>query len=188
MATIGLRDLYYALLTEDPEDGTPTYETPERIVGAISANINPNPSTTTLFADDGPMETSATLGEITVELNIADIPLKTQGVLLGHHYENGLLIAKGGDVPPYVALGFRTLKSNGKYRYFWLTKGKFSVPEEEYNTKGESVEFQTPTISGSFVKRTCDDEWKRVADEEDEGIEQQMITDWFKNPVYNAGP
>ena len=174
MATIGLRDVYYALLKEDPISGSPTYDPPVKIAGAISANVNPNASSSTLFADDG------TIGEISLELNMADLSLETQSVLLGHSISGGVLKRKAGDVPPWVAIGFRTLKSNGKYRYYWLNKGKFALPEEDLQTKGDSIEFQTPTISGSFVKRNCDDEWQRVGDEDVAGFESSS---WFTSPL-----
>lgn len=180
MATIGLRDVYYALLTDDPLNGSPVYEAPVKMAGAISANVNPNASNATLFADDGPFDTAATIGEISLELNMADLTLEQQAVLLGHTVSNGVLKKKAGDVPPWVAIGFRTLKSNGKYRYYWLNKGKFALPEEDIQTKGDSIEFQTPTISGSFVKRTCDDEWQRVGDEDSTGFDP---SDWFTSPV-----
>lgn len=181
---IGLKDLYYAILTEDPVDGgTPTYETPVRIAGAISANVNPNASNETLFADDGPYETASTIGQISLELNVADLPLPVQAVLLGHTYSNGIMIRKSSDVPPWVAIGFRSLKSNGKYRYTWLTKGKFALPEQGNETKGDSVNFQTPTITGSFVKRDCDDEWERHADEDDEDFTPTLAQKWFLSPI-----
>ena len=183
MATIGLRDVYYARLTTDPTSGVATYEAPVRMVGAISANVNPNTSTSTLFADDGPSDTAATLGEISLELNMADIDLQTQSILLGHSYEDGILKKKGGDVPPWVAIGFRTLKSNGKYRYYWLNKGKFATPEDDLATKGDSIEFKTPTISGSFVKRDSDDEWERVGDEDDEAFTTAIKDGWFTSPI-----
>ena len=41
MATIGLRKLYYARLTEDTETTT-TYETPKRLAGLINVEINPS--------------------------------------------------------------------------------------------------------------------------------------------------
>ena len=182
MATIGLRDVYYAKLKTDPVGGTATYDTPVRIVGAISANVNPNSSSASLFADDGPQDTAATLGEISLELNMSDIPLATQAELLGHTIEGGVLKKKGGDVPPWVAIGFRTLKSNGSYRYYWLNKGKFATPEEDLKTKGDSIEFQTPTITGSFVKRDSDDEWQRQADSDDTES-ATAITNWFKSPL-----
>ena len=183
MATIGLRDVYYALLKEDPVNGTATYETPVRMVGAISANVNPNTSSATLFADDGPYDAATTLGEISLELNMADLDMQTQAVLLGHTYEGGLLKKKGSDVPPWVAIGFKTLKSNGKYRYYWLNKGKFAAPEDDLATKGDSIEFKTPTITGSFVKRDSDDEWERAGDEDEEAFTETIKNAWFTSPL-----
>lgn len=185
---IGLRNLVYAKMLTDPApgQGQATYETPKLIAGAISANINPNASTGTLFADDGPFETATTIGQIEVELNVADLPLEVQAELLGHTYKNGVLIRKAGDVPPWVAIGFKSLKSNGKFRYTWLAKGKFNIPEQNNQTKGDSVEFQTPTITGSFVKRECDDEWERHIDEDDENFTPEMAANWFKNPYGTA--
>lgn len=196
---IGLRDVYYAIMTHDgmevykegviPEPGKAGYETPKRIAGAISANINPNASVETLFADDGPYETAATIGQITLELNVADLPLEVQAELLGHTLTpDGILIRKATDVPPWVAIGFRSLKSNGKYRYTWLAKGKFSAPEQPNETKGDTVSFQTPTITGSFVCRDCDGEWERHIDEDSENFNPQIAANWFTSPVYEPTP
>jgi len=112
----------------------------------------------TLFAEDGPYETATTKGQITLEINVADLPLDVQAAWLGHSKEGGVLKRCASDIPPWLAIGFRSLKSNGKYRYTWLNKGKFSLPEQANETRGDSVNFQTPTIQGSFVKRDCDDE------------------------------
>ena len=185
---IGLRNLVYAKMLTDPAYGTgqATYEAPKPIAGAISANVNPNASTETLFADDGPFESATTIGQIEVELNVADLPLEVQAELLGHTYQNGVLIRKAGDVPPWVAIGFKSLKSNGKFRYTWLAKGKFTIPEQNNQTKGDSIEFQTPTIVGSFVKRECDDEWERHIDEDDANFTTTMAQNWFNNPYGTA--
>lgn len=187
MAQIGLRDVYIAILKSDAV-GKAEYETPERIVGAIKANINPNASSATLFADDGPMDTASTLGEIELELGIADLPLQTQAKILGHSYDDatGLLSKAATDVAPWLAVGFRSLKSDGSYRYFWLTKGKFSVQEEGIETKGDSVNFQTPTIKGSFAKRTADDKWELTADSS-AVASATTITNWFKAETLNVG-
>lgn len=184
---IGLKDLYYAILQDDPAaGGTPSYEAPVKIAGAITANVNPNASNETLFADDGPYETASTIGQITLELNVADLPLAAQAVLLGHEKVGGVLKRKAGDIPPWVAIGFRSLKSNGSYRYTWLNKGKFSLPEQANETKGDSVNFQTPTITGAFVKRDCDDEWERHTDEDDIDYVASIGANWFTDPVGTA--
>lgn len=178
MATIGLRDVHYALLTSDGSTGT-VYSAPVKIAGAISANINPNTSSATLFADDGPYDSAATLGEISLELNLADVPPTASAAMLGHSYKNGLLVKKSSDQPPYLAIGYRSLKSNGQYRYTWLYKGKFTDGEQNNQTKGDSIEYQTPTITGAFVKRDFDDAWQIEADSDDTAVKSGVITGWF---------
>lgn len=186
--TIGLSNLVYAKLTTDPEEGgKATYSTVKRIAGAISAKVNPNASSETLFADDGPFETASTVGKISLEMNVADLPLEAQAELFGHTITaEGVLIRKSNDIPPWVAVGFKSLKSNGSYRYTWLAKGKFSMPEQNNETKGDSISFQTPTTTGSFVKRECDDEWERHIDEDSENFTPEQATNWFKNPYGEA--
>lgn len=181
---IGVDHTVYALLTDDPIDGgSATYAAPVRIPGTIAANINPNSSNETLFADNGPYETASTIGKIELGLNVADLDLDTQAALLGHTVtEDGVLIRKAGDTPPWLAVGFRSLKSNGSYRYTWLAKGKFSAPEQNNETKGDSIAFQTPTINGSFVKRDCDDEWERHIDEDHPSFTAAKAAAWFKGP------
>jgi phi13 family phage major tail protein len=182
MATIGLRDVHYAKMLTDTSAGA-TYNAPIKIRGAISANVNPNSSSSTLFADDGPYDSAATLGEISLELNLADIPPAISAALLGHTYQNGMLTKRSSDVPPYVAIGYRSLKSNGHYRYTWLYKGKFTDGETANATKGDSIEYQTPTITGAFVKRDYDDAWQTEADSDDTNISPATISDWFTSVV-----
>ena len=175
---IGLRDVHYAILEQDDVDGGVEYKSPEQVVGAVTASINPNADTETLFADDGPMEVASTLGEVELELEVADLPLDIQAKLLGHTFneETGELIRKAEDTPPWVAMGFKALKSNGNYRFVWLLKGKFMVPEEEYETRGDSVEFQTPTITGAFTRRDYDGRYYISGDEDYEAFDG---TNWF---------
>jgi len=175
---VGLKDIYYATLTSDASDGA-VYGTPVKITGAITANINPNPSIETLYADDGPMEVSSQMGQVTLELNVADLTLSQQAVLLGHTApSSGVMLKKSTDTPPWLAIGFKSKKSNGKYRYIWLLKGKFSEPEINHETQNDSVNFQSPTITGNFVKREYDDAWIKLGDEDESGG-SGIGTTWF---------
>lgn len=182
-ALVGLRSVYYAVMKDDGLTGA-SYYAPKPILGAMVASINPNSSTETLFGDDGPMESATTLGKIEVELGMTDLPLAVQAELLGHTLSGGVIERKAGDTPPWVALGFKTLKSNGSYRYIWLSKGKFAVPEQKHETKKESVAFQTPTIMGSFVKRDYDDMWQTMADEDADDYVSSTGTNWFTGVDY----
>lgn len=180
---IGLDHLVYATLTNDPASGTATYGTPIGIPGVIEVKINPNSSTATLFAENGPYEVETVQGQIAVDINVADLPLDVQAALFGHTIDaNGVLIRKSNDVPPWVAIGFRSLKSNGKNRYTWLAKGKFSIPQQDNKTRADKADFQTPTATGSFVKRECDDEWERHIDEDSTGYTATQGTNWFNSP------
>ena len=175
---VGLEDLYYATLTSDASDGA-VYGTPVKITGAIVANINPNGVSGTLFADNGPLDTASQLGQIELELQIADIPLSVHSVLLGSDaVSDGIAYDKSTDTPPWVAIGFKSKKSNGKYRYVWLVKGKFKINEDNNETQDDSIKWQTATISGHFVKRDYDNVWRKRADE-DEATYVDAGDTWF---------
>lgn len=176
---IGVDNLVYSLLLTDEVDSTPTYDTPEDLPGVISINVNPNFSNETLFADDGPYEVATSLGKIDVEINQADLTLTQQAALLGHQIASGVLYRRSADTPPWVAIGFRSIKSNGSYRYTWLTKGMFAPSEQKNETKSDKINFQTPTIKGSFVKRVSDDLWEKHVDEDEAGWQASYATDWF---------
>ncbi|CEH28861.1 phage tail protein [Aneurinibacillus migulanus] len=176
---VGLKNLHYALLTKDDATGA-TYGAPKKIIGAITANISPSTNTETLYSDDGPSDVASALGEITVELNVKDLPLDIQAELLGHTLgSDGVLLKNANDQAPYVAIGFESLKSNGKKRFVWLYKGKFQPAEEEYQTKEDSPTFQTPTIEGTFVKREFDGNWQAVGDEDATGFTEATAAAWF---------
>ena len=57
---------------------------------------------------------------------------------------------------------------------------------DTYSTKGDSIEFTTPTISGSFVKRDSDDEWERIGDEDDSAFTSDVKTKWFTSPLQTS--
>lgn len=176
MATIGLRDLYYAKIKEETE-GTITYEVPKRLAKAISAEMTVETAEALLCADDGVDATIKEFVSGAIKLNVNDIAPEDAAILLGQKKDkDGVLYSEEGDEPPYVATGFRAKKPGGKFKYIWLYKVKFSIPDEKYQTKGESVEFNTPEITGKFIKRP-DGIWK--ADYVGEPTDATAST-WFK--------
>lgn len=183
---VGLNSLYYAVLTSDTPLGA-TYNSPVAIAGAINAKISPKSNTETLYCDDGPDETVTSLGEIDVEFETKDIDLNTQAVLLGHSVTGGVLVKKSTDTAPYVALGFKSKKSNGSYRYVWLYKGKFALQEQEYQTAEDKPKFQTPKIKGTFIKRTFDNAWQKIGDEDHPDWAVSTGINWF-TAVDGAAP
>lgn len=190
MATrIGCDHLVYALMTtEDTATSAPVYDAVKSAPGVMSVNINPNASQETLFADDGPMETATTLGKIDVEIKKNELTTENKADLLGHQVDgSGGIVYGDSDVPPFVAIGFRTLKSNGNYRHVWLYKGKFTDPEDQNETKGDSINFQADTIKGQFVKLnnqiTVNSKkvriWKYELDGDNPAASQDTMDTWF---------
>ena len=164
MALIGLKNLYYAELTSDTAV-SPTYGTLTKIGEAVSVDINPSVNKATLYGDDAPVAVSTSLTEISVKIETTKIPLEHQAKLLGHTYDstNNTLTAKASDVAPYVGLAFESETHDGKTRCVKLLKGKFSLTQETINTRGENLEYQVPSLEGSFVAR-ADGAWKKVKD------------------------
>lgn len=159
MATIGLRDLYRAAVTVG-EDGKETYGTPSRMAKAISAELSVEVAEAILYADDGADEVVKEFvsGEIT--LNVNDLLPADLAALLGQTQDDdNVVYGADTDDAPYYAIGFRARKAGGTYKYIWLYKVKFAIPDESYATKGDSIEFTTPEIVGNFIKRS-DGLWK----------------------------
>ena len=194
MATrIGCDNLVYATMTtEDTASAPPVYGEVKQAIGVMSLNINPNGAQETLFADDGPMETASTLGRIEVEIQKNELTTENKADLLGHQIDTkGALVYGDSDIPPWVAIGFRTLKSNGNYRHVWLYKGKFTEPEDSNETKGDSINFQSDTINGQFTRLnyayTINNKkvrpWKYELDQDHTSADAATIGKWFDAPV-----
>jgi len=191
MATrIGCDNLVYALLTADDGTADPTYSAVKKAPGVMSLNINPNASQETIFYDDGPGESATTLGNIEVEIQKNELTTEQKADFLGHTIDaKGAIVYGANDTPPWVAIGYRTLKSNGKYRYVWLYKGKFLEPEDNSETKGDSINFQAETITGRFVKvekkyKIGDKEihpWKYEMDADHEDADESLMKTWFED-------
>lgn len=184
MATIGLDKPYYAIITEDA-NGQETYGTPKVMAKAIQADLTVNNATASLYADDGVDESVDEFTSGTLSLGLNDLASTVAEELLGARVDtNGVLVNSTNDIAPYVAVGFRARKANGKYRYFWLYRVKFGVPATNLATKGESITFQTPTIEGTVMRRNKPDTqdkhpWKTEVTDGDAGVTAATISGWF---------
>lgn len=160
---IGVDEVVWAPLKTDDGTAPPTYETKTvrsasvpviyPLPGVMVMNINPNSSIETAFYDDGPGEVASTVGNIEVTFNKSALNKQDKQILLGKAVNTyGMVFHTKQDISPWGALGFRTLRSDGTYRYVWLLKGRFSEPADNNETKGESINFQSDEIVGRFVK------------------------------------
>ena len=177
---IGLENLTVAIVEEDKSTGI-RYATPIKLERSIKAKISPKTSSEKLYSDDSVEEILNNFDSCDVEIELNQLQLATRALIQGAKVVNGLLIENKDDIAPELALGFRSKKSNGKYRYVWLLKGKFEITEDEYETIGEKPTAQSNSISGSFYGRNSDGNWRIMEDEDSENANLERIANWFKN-------
>lgn len=196
MATIGLDRLYYSKITEDA-NGEETYAVPAVLAKAITAELSVELVEAILYADDGAAEVVKDFNSGILTLGMDDIGPTVAADLTGASTDdNGVLISASENVSAPVAVGFRAQKANGTYRYFWLYRVKFGLPETNLQTKADSITFSTPTIEGTVMRRNKLDglgkhPWKAEVTEGDPGVSSTTITGWFTQvyePVYTPEP
>ena len=156
MAKIGLNNFKYSILTE-AEDGTTSYAGPKSLGKAIDCKVSIEKYSAELYADDSLAESDYTFKKGTISLTVDEDDDTVFAELLGHEViaETGEMLRKDTDVAPYVGVGrILTKIVNGVYKYKveFLPKVKFSEPSQEEQTKGDSIEFKTPTIEGTVNK------------------------------------
>lgn len=180
-APIGVENLVFATLTDE---SAVTYGTVTNIAPLINVKVSPKVNSDNLYADNRAVETISVLGEVDVEIETQDMPLEVQATLLGHSLDatTGVMTYDIDDVAPYVAMGFKIKKANGKYRYVWLLKGKFEELGEEGATQEDKVKFSTPKLKGTFVTR-ADGKWKYTADEDSGTVPTGFLTTVYKPTV-----
>ena len=182
MPTIGLDNIVYSKIT-DGEDGE-TYAAPKKLAKAIKADLTVEHVEGELYADDALSDSAKEFKTAKLVIEVDDIGAAVAAELTGSSTDkNGVLINTSDDNAPYVAIGFRAKKSNGAYRYFWFYRGKFGVPGENLETKGNGIKYVTKSIEGTFMRRVTTvngkHPWKATVDSDDNGVPQSTITGWF---------
>ena len=194
MSTIGLDSLFYAPITENAT-GDETYGTPVQLAKAISCELSVELAEAILYADDTAAEVVKAFKQGKLTLGVDDIGVTHAKALTGAEVDSkGVLVSSGEDLGDPVAVGFRAMKANGKYRYFWLYRVQFGIPATNLQTKGDSISFQTPTIEGTIMQRHKADSrgrhpWKTEVTEGDSGVAANTVSGWFASvyePAYSA--
>ena len=192
-STVGLKNVVIAPLTKDDETGV-TYGDLQLMAGAIEAEINPgNVEPDIQYADDVEYDVLNPDPELTVTMNMVDVPLAIQEMILGNQMDNnGVLIRSAGETPGYYALGFKSEKSDGKFRYVWLYKVRANPRTENYATKeGPTINRQTGQIEFTAIKRTYDARYQALADEGENGFTAAMGATFLESvytPTFSANP
>lgn len=175
---MGLKDIHIAVLTKDISSSA-TYETPEKLERAISAKISPKSNTENIYSDDSVEDVIAAFEGIDVEIELNQLSLTSRAKLQGAKVVKGVLIENKNDIAPTIALGFKSKKTNGKYRYIWLLKGKFELTSDEYDTEAEKPNPKSAKLSGKFFPRDFDGNYRFIVDEDGTGVDTSIVQGWF---------
>lgn len=160
MAYIGLRKPIMAA-----RKGYRDYETPFAFGKAIGLTVTPNYAEGSLHADDAQSEYDKEFTSADVSLNTDTIPIVARTSVFGHKMNEQEIVFNADDEAGYVGCGWISVeKIDGKRKFTgnFLPKVKFSEPSEEYATKGENIEYKTPSISGKSLTEEEDGDWKYV--------------------------
>lgn len=165
MAFIGMRHFVVARLKDHVPGSEPTYD--KGMIGghAIAGNLTITRNSNPLYGDDVIVEDDNGITEMLLEVGTDDLeePVRV--------YSLGLKETDGGDSgaekeyldtdesSPYMGAGYiRVRRKNGKtaYQTVWYYKSVFSEEAENSSTKGQSIEWQTPTIRGRVMALDVD--------------------------------
>ena len=159
MAFIGMRHVVGALITGETSGSEPTYGTSGSgfLIGkAITGNLTINRNSNPLYADDAIAEDDNGITSMDLELGLDDLMEDIQDKM-------GLLKAVTAGSPSVttyyetsasakaIGVGYiRVRRKNGvtKYQAIWIYKSIFSKNSENSQTKGETIEWQTPNVNG----------------------------------------
>lgn len=146
MAYVGLRKPIIAQLKSDG-----TYDDPFAFGKAIGMQVTPNYAEGSLYADDGQAEYDKEFSYAEVTLNTSTIPIVANEKMFGHTVTEKNVKFNRDDQNNDVGLGWISVEKVNGIRSFignFLDKVKFSEPSEDYATRGGSIEYKTPSITG----------------------------------------
>lgn len=178
MANVGLKSFLYGELTESTS-GTATYAAAKKLAGAIEAKVSVDLNSATIYRDDalGYEDTSFKKGTIT--LGIDDDDETIFATLLGKKVATESFTPSGAteaisvkkitssntDAPIPVGFGYVTGKQQDsvrKYKVQFFKKVTFKPFQTDSKTRGESLEFTTPSVEGT-ISTLADGTWKDEA-------------------------
>ena len=192
-STVGLKNVVIAPLTEDT-DTSHTYGELQLVAGAIEATITPdNTDPDIQYADDIEFDVLYPDPELTFSTSMADVPLAIQEMIFGNQIDdNGVLVRTASDRPPYFAVGFKSEKSDGAFRYVWLYKVRAKPMTESYKTKeGKTITRQNGSVEWTAIKRTHDGRYQAVADEGQNGFDASKAATFLERvyePAFTTEP
>lgn len=154
MAAVGMKYITFAPITSEPDQAAIVYGTGAIAQHAISGSVTYNYDESSLYGDDMLAEYYKGMIGYDLELGLTELAnavatmLGIEKAVTGSGTTTYKMVA---DNQVTVGCGFvQTQIVNGvtKYNGYWFHKVTFTLNSEAAQTKGETIEWQTPTLTG----------------------------------------
>jgi phi13 family phage major tail protein len=143
----------------------------------------------THFYDNSPLIQVKALGADTITLVVPALALATLATVTGAQIDTatGAYMSGEEDTDYEYALGYKLNLTDGTARYVWRLKGTFNVPDEESETKSDSITTHNQTVTYTGVQtvyKFANGGRKRdtVVDERDNKVNVQFFFDSVMTP------
>ena len=155
MAKIGIKGLTYAPYSSGGEGSAVSYGTGVQLVDyMIRADVNEEHSDVDFYADDHKIDSENGINGVGISLELANLTDDMEKAFLGYTAGTGSELNVTDKDAPFVGVGFyrkERFKGAVNYNAYWIYKVQFSKDGDSAQTKGESVDFQTETLSGDAM-------------------------------------
>lgn len=160
MAFIGMRHVVMAKVAGHTPGTAPTYEDGMDVGMAITGNLTITRNNNPLYGDDVIAEDDNGITNMELELGVDDLSDEAQEymglvkkVTTGEGTSAVTTYLDTSAPSNRIGIGYiRVRRKAGvtNYQAVWGYAGRFSMNAENSQTKGESIEWQTPTVQGRF--------------------------------------
>ena len=156
MAFVGMRHPVVATVATEVAGQALTYNAGMVMGHAIMGNLTITRNQNPLRGDDAEVENDNSITGMSIEMGLDDIMEAVRVYMLGLETVNGETNQwnETAASAPYVGFGYiRVRKKNGitSYQTIWCHKAQFGQTAENSATKGEAIEWQTPTLTGRIM-------------------------------------
>lgn len=154
-AATGLGKMYYAVLTEQP-DGSVQIGDIKDVDYVQEMELEFGEELERAYGSNKVAEIAKSAGETTLSLTFHKLPIDVQKDLLGliEHDTNANVYGFGSSSGiTYTAVAIPRTMEDGSMEWFGLSKGVFTRPNKEGQTKEDGVEFGSDEIEGQFMER-----------------------------------
>lgn len=176
---INVTNLHFAKIQE-AEDGSITFDAPERIIGAEQVGRIPSVASGRLYGD-GIVRFNVnkkTAYELT--LNANNIPSEWRAYIEGTNIsESGVESATSGDLPKPLAIGWEVEKTGNKSEFVWFPYCVGSPVEQTTQQSEDNINYSRDQITLLAMEHNSIKRFYTLVDQEIEGNEEVTAEKFF---------